>query len=134
MTKALSTFARELFAGGDLQWDANNFSMVLLDATYTYNVAHNALDDVGGGSRVTTFALAGKTVTNGWCDATDPVFTAVSGSTITQLWIFLETGGAESTKTLVYYTNEDSVGSPISVVPNGSDINGTVPALGFFQV
>lgn len=135
MANVLSTFAREAFLGGDLDWDADDFKIVILDNTYTYSSAHNALDDVTGGARIATSSnLASKTKTNGTADSADVTFLALpGGDTITQIWLFHDTG-VESTSTLVAYYDTNAAAAAISVATNGQDLTVAPNASGWFTL
>jgi hypothetical protein len=123
---------KEAFLGGDLDWDAQTFKVVLLTSAYTYDAAHDNLDDIGGGARVaTSSALANKTKTNGAADADDVVFTTpASGSTVTQFAIFKDSG-TESTSTLVALF--DTV-TGLPLLTNGGNINLVWNASGIFSL
>lgn len=113
-----ATFREEITA----TWLTDAWAMVLLDATYVYDPAHGFLVDVDAGARVATEALTTTTNTGGVCDADDIVFaTPTSGPTITQTWIFRDTG-VEATSTLAYYANRYADGSDISIVSDGSPL------------
>jgi hypothetical protein len=69
-------------------------------ATYTYNAAHDFIDDVPGGARISTQTLTTKTYTNGVFDADDVTFTAVTAGTYEMLVIWIDTT-VEATSRLV---------------------------------
>lgn len=119
----LSNAAREAFLGGDLAWDSDEFRVVLLDATYVFNAAHDNLDDVLAGARVAVSgALVSKTIANGIADAADVTYVALPiGDTITQVWVYRHTG-VESTSKLVAYYDTRGDGAAISVATNGGDV------------
>lgn len=133
MANSLYDFGRENILGGDIDWDANNQRVNLLDAAdYTRNLAtDNALDDIPAAARVATSGnLAGKTKTAGTADATDVTWTAVTGDPSEQVACYKETG-VESTSLLI--ANWDtSTGLPIT--PNGADINLIFNASGLFKI
>jgi hypothetical protein len=106
---------------------------ILVDlADYTYNAAHDFLDDVPSGARVaTSAALASKTYTNGVFDVADFGFTAVTGDPSEALIVFIDTG-TEGTSRLVAYIDSGVTGLPVT--PNGGDINLTVNASGLFAL
>jgi ApbE superfamily uncharacterized protein (UPF0280 family) len=119
----LADKAREGFLGGDIAWDTDEFRVVLLDATYAFDAAHDFLDDVASSARVATSgALTGKTITSGVADAADVTFTALpSGDTITQLWVVKWTG-VEATSNLVAYFDTKADTTAINVITNGGDV------------
>lgn len=110
-----------------------NLKIAAMSSIYTYSTAHDFLNDVT--NIVTTSGnLASKTITNGSFDAADiSVGSPAGGSTITQFWLYYDTG-TSSTSPLLYYWNEDSAGSAIAIATNGEAITVSVHASGFFKV
>jgi len=103
MANALYDKGRQGFLDGSIDWDTDDIRVILVDTgAYTVNLAtHDNLDDVPGGARIaTSAALGGKTATDGIADATDIVFTAVTGTTVEALVIYQHTG-VESTSRLI---------------------------------
>lgn len=119
MANTLYDKGREAFLSGGAAWNTDTFKVVLLTASYTFSVSHNYLSDISAGFRVaTSSALTGKTITAGVADASDITFTAVTGSAITQIAIFKDTG-TESTSTLILYID---TATNMPITPNGGDI------------
>lgn len=105
--------------------------VALIDTgTYTYNAAHDFLDDVTGVVG-TAQTIANTTVTNGLFDGDDVTFTAVSGNSVEALIIYIDTGSA-ATSRLVAYIDTSVTGLPVT--PNGGDITITWNASGIFQL
>lgn len=98
--------------------------------TYTYNAAHDFLDDVSGVVG-TAQTIANTTVTNGLFDGDNVTFTAVSGNSVEALIIYIDTGSA-ATSRLVAYIDTSVTGLPVT--PNGGDITITWNASGIFQL
>jgi hypothetical protein len=92
-------------------------------ALYTYDAAHEFLDDVitGGSPADPTIGpyqiLAGKTSTSGVADATDPVFPSVTGATVEAVVISKWTGDAATSPLIAYL--DDAAGLPFT--PAGID-------------
>lgn len=120
MANRLYPFGKEALLGGDIDWDANDFRVILVDlADYTYNAADNALDDIPGAARVAVSgALTGKTKALGVADADDVTFAAVAGDQSEALVIYKHTG-VEATSLLLVYI-DTATGLPVT--PNGGDI------------
>ena len=121
MANALYDKGREGFLDGNIDWDTNDIRLVLVDeADDTIDLAvDDNLDDRAAPSRVATSdALAGKTVTNGIADATDKVFTAISGDPFESIDFYKHTG-TESTSRLI--CNVDTA-TGLPCTPNGGDI------------
>lgn len=121
MANALYDAARESFLSADIDWLVDDIRAILVDTgAYTVNLAtHNALDDIPAGARIAVSAtMAGKTATAGVADATDQVFTAVTGVNVEAVVLYKHTG-VEATSLLICYI-DTATGLP--VLPNGADI------------
>lgn len=121
MANTLYDLGRQAFLEADLDWTGQDMRVILIDtADYTFNQAHDFLNDVPAGARVAVSgALTGKTATNGVADADDVVLTAVTGDQSEALIIYQHTG-VESTSRLVAYI-DTATGLPVT--PNGGNIN-----------
>jgi hypothetical protein len=134
MANAIPTTARKAFLDGSINLGSDTIKAVLVKSTYTYSSAHDFLDDVTATHRAATVTLASKTTTGGVFDSADPTFTAVaSGSTITGIWLYKDTG-VESTSTLIAWYDTQASTSAISVATSGGNITITVSASGWFSV
>lgn len=134
MANALYTFGLENLLGGDIDWDANNIKLVLIDeATDAPNLAtDDALDDIAAGAREATSGnLASKTKTGGVADAADLTFTAVPGGPAIASGTHYKDSGTESTSFLI--CNHDT-GTGLPVTPNGGDIIWAHNASGIFSL
>ncbi len=109
--------------------------VILVDlADYTYNAAHDFLDDVPAGARVAVSGtLQNTTVTNGVFDADNmtPAFTSVTGD-ISEALIFYVHTGVEGTSRLVAFIDTGVTGFPIT--PDGGNINLSFNASGIFAI
>jgi hypothetical protein len=134
MANAIPTTARKAFIDGSVNLSTDTIKAVLTKSTYTYSSSHANLSDVGSTYRAATVTLASKTTTGGVFDSADPTFSAVaSGSTVTGIWLYKDTG-TESTSTLLAWYDTSASSSAISVVTSGADITVTVSASGWFSV
>lgn len=135
MANALANAFRQDLVGADLDLLADTIKVVLTDSGYTFNSAHDFLDDVTVGARVaTSAALGSKTGTNGYFDSADVVFTALAaGDTITGLWLFKDTG-VEATSRLIAWYDTNASAAAISVATNGGDVTVAPNASGWFRV
>lgn len=125
--------ALELFAGA-LDYLVDTFKMVLVDDTYTFNDGHDRLDDVGAGSRIATFTLAGKDATDGVLTADDPAnLTPAAGKNLIGLWLYHDTGVDATSELLVWYDRDPSgttLASNTAVTPTtGGEIIVELPGL-----
>lgn len=112
---------------GDVRW-------ILVDlADYTYNAAHDFLDDVPSGARVAVLGsgIGGKSYTNGTFDCDDPLFPAVTGDPCEALIGYVHTG-TEGTSRLIWFIDTGVTGLPVT--PSGADIQVVVNALGVFTL
>lgn len=113
---------RENFLGGDVDWDANNFKIALIDeADDTPSQASDSFwSDRASAARVAISGnLASKTKTAGVADAADVTFTAVTGDPSESIDLYQDTG-TESTSTMIININT-ATGLPVT--PNGGDIS-----------
>jgi hypothetical protein len=86
---------------------------------YTYNDAHDFWNDASAGVIGTPVAISSPTFTNGILDGGDVTFTAVSGSSVEALIVFLDTG-TPTTSRLVCYLDTGVTGLPFT--PSGGDV------------
>lgn len=123
MANTIYPKGREGFAGGDIAWDADTIKLVAVDSGYTYDGAHDFLNDVGAGTRVaTSSAFTTKSITNGVLDADNVTLSSLpAGDTITAIIVFQDTG-VESTSRLILFYDTKADTTAISVATNGGDV------------
>lgn len=121
MANKLYPKAKEAFLSGSIDLTSDTIKSMLIDlADYTYDAAHDNLDDVPSAARVaTSSAMANKSVTDGVFDADNVTWTSVSGDQSEAIIIFKDSG-TESTSSLIAYIDTASAGLPVT--PNGSNI------------
>jgi hypothetical protein len=108
---------------GQIDWEADSFGVVLIDTTlYTHDVTHLSLADIPVGARVDVTPLVGNSsTTEGIAQATNTVFSTVTGAEVSAVVIYRDNGTAnEDDNVLVAYI--DSAISGLPVTPNGGDI------------
>jgi len=132
MASAVYPIALKAFLDGDIDLLTDDIRAILVDvADYTYNAAHDFLDDVPAGARVkVSDALASKTTTGGVFDAADKTLSAVTGDQSEAIIIYKHTG-TDSTSNLIAYIDS---GSGLPFTPNGSDLTITWNASGIFSI
>lgn len=113
--------------------DGADIKAVLVDtADYTYNAAHDYLDDVPAGARVATSdVLASKTigvVGTGVFDAADSTLATVTGDQSEAVVIYWDTGNAATSILLSY----NELTAPVT--PNGGNIILSYSASGIFSL
>lgn len=135
MANAIYPKYKEALLDGSSNIDLNDgdVRVILVDsADYTYSAAHDMLDDVAAGARVSvSTALQNTSVTNGLFDADDITLSSVTGDQAEALIIYIHTG-TESTSRLVAFIDTGVTGLPVT--PNGGDINLAWNASGIFQL
>lgn len=139
MTKALApSYEESLLDGTAPDLTTVDLKVLALTAGYTYSTAHDFVSDIASGNppRVAeTATLTGVDVTDGLLTADDITLgSPAGGSTITQFWLFVDNGGAESADQLLYYWDEDASASPISIATDGSEITIVWNGSGIFKV
>lgn len=120
-----------------LQFTTNNnlsagtVKVALVTAGYTYSSANQYYSSVSASVVGTPQTLGSKTFTNGVFDAADVTFTAVTGSQVVSLVIYIDTGNA-ATSPLVAFIDTGVTNLPVT--PNGGDILITWNASGIFAL
>lgn len=124
---------KEALLGGlsNIDLDGGTVKAALIDLnTYTYNAAHDFLNDVSG-IVGTAQAIANTTVTNGLFDGDDVVFPSVAGASAEAILIYIDTGNS-ATSRLVALLDTGMTGLPVT--PNSGNINLNWHASGIFQL
>ena len=120
--------ARESFLSQNpsIDFDTDTIKIALVGSGYTASQsADDFWNDASSAVIGTPATLASKTVTSGVADAADVTFSAVaSGSTVTQLVIYKDTG-TSSTSPLIAHI-DSYTGLPLST--NGGDITIQFPS------
>ena len=120
-----------------LQFTTNNnlssgtVKVALVTAGYTYSSAHQFYSSVSASVVGTPQTIGSKTFTNGVFDGADVIFTAVTGSQVVTLVIYIDTGSA-ATSPLVAFIDTGVTNLPVT--PNGGDIAITWNASGIFAL
>lgn len=121
MSNALYGKGRKGFLAGEIDWDADDIRVILIDvADYTVDLAaDDFLDDIPAPARVAVSgSLTGKTTTDGVADADDVILSSITGDPCEALVIYKHTG-TDSTSALIAYI-DSATGLPVT--PNGGDI------------
>lgn len=111
---------KEHFAKGDIAFLADNIKCILITAGYSPTFASDEFhSDVAGANIVATSGnLASKSCTDGILNAAALVFSAVTGSVVTQVAMFKDTGTSGTSELIAYW--DTAPGLPVT--PNGGDI------------
>lgn len=139
MTKVVYASALASLWKADIPVDSDTIKVQLVDADYTYNAAHDFLDDIPAGARIGTAQTLGTktfgTVAAGVFDAADSTVPAVTaGDTVVGYVIYDDTPATEATKPLLVFVNEDASAAAISIATNGGDIGITWSASGIAKI
>lgn len=121
MANGLYDKARKAFLDGDLSWTGDNIKVVLVDDTYSVNLAsHEFLVDIQQSSRVSTSSLlANKQSTDGVADADDVSFSLVPNNRQVKALIIFQENLDESSSKLIAYI-DTATGLPF--MGNGGNI------------
>lgn len=121
MANALYTKYKEsmLSLNPSVDLDTDTIKVALVTASYSANMSTDQYySSVSANVVGTPGTLASKTITNGVFDAADLTFTAVSGSQVTQIVIYKDTGSGASSPLIARI--DAATGLPVT--PNGGDI------------
>lgn len=119
----------EFTAGNDL--DGQTVKVALVTAGYSYSSADQYYSSVSASVVGTPQTLGNKTFTNGIFDADDVTFTAVTGSQVVALVIYIDSGNAATSPVVAFL---DTGITNLPVVPNGGDISVTWNSTGIFAL
>jgi hypothetical protein len=120
-----------------LQFTANNnlsagtVKVALVTAGYTYSSANQFYSSVSASVVGTPQTIGSKTFTDGVFDGGNVTFTAVTGSQVVSLVLYIDTGSA-ATSPLVAFLDTGVTNLPVT--PNGGDITITWNASGIFAL
>lgn len=132
MANKLYPKTKKQFLQAGIDLSAVNVRAMLVDTgAYTYNDGHDFLDDIPSGARIAVSGnLSNKAFgDDGSFDSDDPMFTAVAGVSIEAIVLYVHTG-TDSTSRLIMYQDTGVTGLPLT--PDGSDVQITVDAAGWF--
>ena len=121
MANSLYDRGRQGFLAGEIDWDANDIRLILIDeADDTIDLAADEdLADRAGAARVATSSAFGtKTTTAGVADAADVTLSSVTGDVSESIDLYQHTG-TEATSLLI--ANIDTA-TGLPVTPNGGNI------------
>jgi|WetSurSiteA1Bulk_404760.scaffolds.fasta_scaffold84153_1 hypothetical protein len=121
MASALYPKGKRKFMEGSIVLGTDTINCAMVTASYTYSVSHEFWSSASANVVGTPQALAGKStaVEDACFDANDVTFTAVSGSQVTALILYKDTGSAATSPLIAYI---DSAASGLPVTPNGGNI------------
>lgn len=130
MASALAPSFKQRCLEGSINLTTDTIKIVAIDTDdYTFNSAHDNLDDVLLAARIgTTGALTNKTITSGVFDSDTGIITSGSGDTWEAIWIYKE-GGTEADSPLIAFLDGFTPSTP-----DGNNININPNASGWFAL
>lgn len=134
MANAVYPIGKKALLDADVDLLADTIKIVLCTSGYTYSTAHDFLNDITAGNRVSTSsALTAKTTTGGAFDAADVTFAGLTGSVV-RSWVLFKDTGTESTSQLLAFFDTVSGGGSLNYTPNGNDFTLVFGASGIFTI
>lgn len=120
MANALYDLGRQGILDGSINVSSASVKALLATSGYTPNTAtHEYVSDIGSGNIVVrSSAFTSKTETAGVFNAANVTFSAVTGSTVSYIILYADTG-TDSTSRLIGII-DTATGLPVT--PNGGDI------------
>ena len=132
MANAIYPKYKEALLSGSSNTGINGtVNCTLVTGDYTYSATDEFITAIDAGYRIDTETLDDKTFINGTFDADNVQYTSVTGSEVTAIVIWIDTG-VEATSRLVAYIDTDVTNLPVT--PNGGDILVSWNASGIFTL
>lgn len=122
-----------LGAGSNLT--SSNIKFAAVTSGYTFSTSHEFVTDLGANIVGRSANLGSKTlgtVGAGIFDAADTTFTALTGSAVTQLVMFIDSGSDATSVLLIQIDSTDCAGLPFT--PTGADAPLVFPSGGIAQL
>lgn len=122
--------AIEAIGTGLVDLATDDIRVVLVKSSYTYNAAHDFLDDLGANTLGTAQQITGRTMSGRNLSTSLPsvTFTAVTtGQTVNAVVYYIHTGTA-GTSRLIAYVDTQADTTPFSITTNGGDVTYTLPS------
>jgi hypothetical protein len=107
------------FAQGDIAFLTDTIKVALVATAYTFSSSDEFVTALGANIVARSSALASKTTTNGVLNANSPVISAVTGSVVSYVVLYKDTGSDATSELLVYW----DTGTGIPLTPNGGDVS-----------
>lgn len=131
MANAVYPTGLKAILDGDVDMLSDTIKVCLLTSSYTYNAAHDFYDDISSYKVGTDQTLGTKTTTGGVFDAANSTWTGLTGSQVTRLAIYKDTGSAATSQLLCFM---DTFASGMPYTPNGADFTMTWNGSGIFSI
>lgn len=131
MANAIYPLYKQALLDASTDVDINDGTVKVALSTAAYNSAHQYYSSVSASTVGTPQTINNTTVTNGLFDGDDVTYTAVTGSTVTALIIYIDTGNTATSRLVAFF---DTSVTNLPVTPNGGNITITWNASGIFQL
>ena len=131
MANAIYPLYKQALLDASTDVDINDGTVKVALSTAAYNSAHQYYSSVSASTVGTPQTINNTTVTNGLFDGDDVTYTAVTGSQVTALIIYIDTGSAATSRLVAFI---DTGVTNLPVTPNGGNISITWNASGIFQL
>lgn len=131
MANAIYPLYKQALLDASTDVDINDGTVKVALSTAAYNSAHQYYSSVSASTVGTPQTINNTTVTNGLFDGDDVTYTAVTGSQVTALIIYIDTGNAATSRLVAFF---DTGVTNLPVTPNGGNISITWNASGIFQL
>jgi hypothetical protein len=93
---------KEALLKADVDLENDDIRVALMKSTYTYDAAHDFMDDVTAHENGRSAALTGKTFTNGLFDADNTAIVAAAADPVNAIIVFIHTGDNATARILAY--------------------------------
>lgn len=131
MANAIYPLYKQALLDASTDVDINDGTVKVALSTAAYNSTHQYYSSLSASTVGTPQTINNTTVTNGLFDGDDVTYTAVTGSQVTALIIYIDTGNAATSRLVAFI---DTGVTNLPVTPNGGNISITWNASGIFQL
>lgn len=120
MANAIYPKAKQEALQGNLDLDGGTVKVAAVDTgVYTYSPSHQYYSSISSAVQGNSAALASKTFTDGVFDADDTTITALTGSSVEALIVWIDTGNPATSQLVSYHDS----GTGLPLTPNGGNVN-----------
>lgn len=128
MSNANYPLGLDEFLDGEINYLTDTIKIQMVDASYVYSAAHNALDDVAASSRIgDPVTVTGKSRGFGQAYSDDVVFENVPGGDTVAALVVYQHHASEAAARLIAYIDTFGDSTPIDIDTNDGDLTFTWP-------
>lgn len=122
MTNSLYPLGRSAFARGEVNWEGDTFRAYAFGDDFTYDEAHEFLDDTSG-SVLSYVELTGKVVLpGGVCDADDTALAGVTAGEEVNHLVIVRWDTSAALSALIYHADTNKDGTAMARLSDGTSI------------